>query len=294
MLSYRMAVRLPRELAAMSVAGMWFGRALFAVGLLLVIAGLVFDRGLAVLGAGLAVLGAVGALVGAHRSRRPVRHVEIAAGTITLRPEGRRHAIGDLGELVVIEWTFKRTDPTGLPVEVHRAGVRSRALDCELYLGETRAECAAWLARFEDALAGRPAAADVAVRPVDRLLEAPPAALVAAWAVFTLATFALINGLYLADAPGRYAPLGAAALVLAAVWGWAGVGRRGVAALVGFVGAGALAARPFAAPLGFEINGVTEPLGPFAEPHLVFLIGGAGLALATLAATRRLGARTAS
>lgn len=289
-----MALRLPREDAAMSVVSLWFGRALGATGALVAVIGFAFDSGLALLGAGLTVLGAVGALVSGHRIRRPPRHIEVEGDTVVLRPEGRRHAIADLGERALIEWSFKRTDPSGMPVVVHRAAVRSRALDCELYLGASREACAAWLARFEDALAGRPRPEDTDLRPIDRFLEAPPPALLAGWAAFSLLSLVALGVLHRSPDPGMWMPLGMAALVLAAVWGWAGVGRRGVAAGVGLLGAVLLAARPLTRPLTFVANGVTEPLGPFAEPHLTFWIGGALLMVATLVATRRLGARTAS
>lgn len=275
----------------MSIVGLWAGRVLAGVGVICAATSAAFGLPWLILGGGLVALGLGLGVVGGHRTRRPPRHVEVIGARVIVRPEGVEHTVAALGPLTIREWTFQRTDASDTLITSRRAALRSEALDLELYLGESQAECAAWQARFEAAVAGGPAPA---VKPIDRLLEQPPAGLVLALGLVGLGALGAGGWLYTLADPHAVTVAGVACLMLGAVWGLVAIERPWAARVMALLGAGVLIARPIARPVVWIFEGVPETLGLFATPHLSFLASGVGLLVLGLIAARPAGGRTAA
>lgn len=276
-------MRLSREPPIASALMRTAGRVCVGLGLLVML--LVFvDGAFALLGAGIALTGGALWLDAQHRSRRPVRVVQVDVDGITLLPEGVRHTHATLGSLSIVEWSYEIIGAMEMPVTVHRAAVQADARALKLFVDDNRAACVDWLTRFEAALDGSaPAAAPLT--PLDAALEQPSAPAQAGVAGVMLLAIAAVAWAWL-DGSSWVVGAGAGTLAMAGCAAAMLLEWRGIARGFGLFLAAGLWAKPFLAPAMVMLPEGLYARGPFAEVHLGCLAGGLIALIAAFAASR--------
>ncbi|MGK0359641.1 MAG: hypothetical protein ACI9U2_001947 [Bradymonadia bacterium] len=183
---------------------------------------------------GLLLVGALWIMHGKHLSRRPGRCVQVDADGLLLMPERWRFEVGGLGELVILERkVLSAQTNVAFAATVHSLVADIELIELiELDKAGARAAADAWVARLEDAQAGRLAPDQITA--LDARIEAPDPAFLASATALSVVAFGLVVMAYGLAAPALMLGVGVGVVGVAAVSSWRLIERRTLARVLGW------------------------------------------------------------